>query len=97
MTKQQNSPKGITREEVLKNGEYLGFAEYAYGPSQFWRYRKLIFVETCDKQGMRSNWFGGKPSTIAKTYSIKFQTPHTRNNKALKTQIQSTALEVATL
>lgn len=72
MTKQQNSPKGITSEEVLKNGEYLGFAEYVYGTSQFWRYGKLIFVETCDKQGMRSNWSAGKLFTIAKTYSIKF-------------------------
>lgn len=60
--------KGITREEVLENGEYLGFAEYAYGTAQFWRYGKLIFVETCDKHGVRSNWSAGKPSTIAKTY-----------------------------
>lgn len=64
--------KGITREEVLENGEYLGFAEYAYGTAQFWRYGKLIFVENCDKQGMRSNWSAGKPSTIAKTYGIEF-------------------------
>lgn len=69
MTKQT---KGITREEVLENGEYLGFVEAAYGTNQFWRYGKLVFVETCDKQGMRVNWAAGKPSTIAKTYSIEF-------------------------
>lgn len=72
MTKQQNSPKGITREEVLKNGKYLGVDEYAYGTSQFWRYGKLIFVETCNRDGFRTGWFAGKPSTIAKTYGIKF-------------------------
>lgn len=71
MTK-QNNINGITREEVLENGEYLGSAEYTYGTAQFWRYGKLIFVETCDRQGMRSNWSAGKPSTIAKTYGIEF-------------------------
>lgn len=71
MTKQNNT-EGTTREEVLENGEYLGSAEYAYGTAQFWRYGKLVFVETCDRRGTRSNWSAGKPSTIAKTYGIEF-------------------------
>lgn len=70
MTKQGN---GITRKQVVENGECIGFAAAPGGGTyQFWRFGKLAFVEVCNENGFRTGWFGGKPSTIAKTYGIEF-------------------------
>lgn len=64
----KNSKRQFTREEVIKNGDYLGFRETPCGGTeQRWQMGGVVFSEICDANGHRSSWFClGKASKVAK-------------------------------
>ena len=64
----KNIKKSLTRDDVIKNGEYIGFTEYESGATeQRWLIDGLVFAETCTADGRRVGFrCMGKASKVLK-------------------------------
>lgn len=64
----KTTKKSYTREDVIKNGEYLGATEYTSGATeQRWLLDGIVYAETCNADGYRTGFRClGKVSKVLK-------------------------------
>lgn len=64
----KNIKKSLTRDDVIKNGEYIGFTEYESGATmQRWLLDGIVYAETCNADGYRTSFRClGKASRVLK-------------------------------